>query len=355
LAKKITIAIDRGAAQLLRTQHEDGRWSLATERRRAGGEGTCGVTALCALAIQHAEVSAAESSVGRAVKFILDHDTSDGKGMGRTYVDGLLGMLLSSRRDYVATLDGVITRLSASQDLDTSWWGYWGRSPTPNLSTSHFAVLGLWASRLAGRRRVANSVWSKHLDGLLRYQTPSGSWPYIPGVLRTGSDSWTFMGYSNLLVANSALAGKLKPPSALRKRVRLAVRRGQKALVRDGTRLLKEISAATKKHGRWGRPYPFYCLYALEQACILSGTALLGRRPWYAEGAKFLLRVQRPDGAWGTIPGNWPDAKVSRKAPGDCISTAFALLFLLRSSEVYRPTTPRQLGLSPAVVTRRKK
>jgi len=357
LAKKISNAVDLGVAYLLRAQHKDGSWRLSAEGWRAGSEGTCGVTALCALAMRHAEVSVAEPSLRRALNLVLDHDTSDGKGMGRTYVDGLLGLLLSSRPGNAAALVGVVARLTASQDLDTSWWGYWGRSQNPTLSTSYFAVLGLWSAGLAGRS-ASQAVWIKHIASLLRYQTSSGSWPYIPKGIPSGSDRGTFMGYSNLLLAKSSLAGKLEPPSALRRRVLRAVRRGQKALVRDGVRLLKGIAAASRKRESWQHPYPFYCLYALEQACVFSGTALLGRHPWYAEGAKFLVRVQRSDGAWGTIPPHGPGAKVARvsgEASGDCISTALALLFLLRSSEVYRPTTPRQLDPVPAVVTGREK
>ncbi|MHC4924791.1 MAG: hypothetical protein ACYTG4_12085, partial [Planctomycetota bacterium] len=49
---------------------------------------------------------------------------------------------------------------------------------------------------------------------------------------------------------------------------------------------------------------------------------LIGRHPWYIEGARTLVTEQKPDGKW-----------VSRThEPRDIISTAFALLFLDRAS-----------------------
>ena len=69
----------------------------------------------------------------------------------------------------------------------------------------------------------------------------------------------------------------------------------------------------------------FYYLYALERAGILYGTEHFGGRAWYAEGAKFLLETQKPDGSWresdyaGVAPETW--------------DTCFAILFLRRATK----------------------
>ena len=81
--------------------------------------------------------------------------------------------------------------LEVGQDPQTGWWSYIaGTGPQPggtsaffkppdyvNLSTTQFAMLGLWAAnRLepVARPRVVR----RHLEALLEYQSPDGSWPY---------------------------------------------------------------------------------------------------------------------------------------------------------------------------------
>ena len=65
-----------------------------------------------------------------------------------------------------------------------------------------------------------------------------------------------------------------------------------------------------------GTSHLYYYLYALERVGVLSGRRYIGDRDWYKEGAVFLLKKQNPSGAWGN----------------DVINTAFALMFLKRST-----------------------
>jgi hypothetical protein len=62
--------------------------------------------------------------------------------------------------------------------------------------------------------------------------------------------------------------------------------------------------------------YLYYYLYALERAGSLFGTARIGTRVWYAEGARRLIALQSSDGMWGD--GAW--------------DTCWAILFLRRST-----------------------
>ncbi|HVE39791.1 MAG TPA: FecR domain-containing protein [Planctomycetota bacterium] len=68
--------------------------------------------------------------------------------------------------------------------------------------------------------------------------------------------------------------------------------------------------------------YHYYGLYALERVGILSAQEKLGRHPWYAEGAKFILSKQKAD-------GSWLENSQSTTSTWD---TCFAILFLRRAT-----------------------
>ena len=70
-------------------------------------------------------------------------------------------------------------------------------------------------------------------------------------------------------------------------------------------------------------PARYYHLFGLERVGMLTGVRALAGHAWYQEGADVILREQRPDGSWkgeGVI------------AEDDRVRTAFALLFLARST-----------------------
>ncbi len=67
----------------------------------------------------------------------------------------------------------------------------------------------------------------------------------------------------------------------------------------------------------------YYYMYGLERAGILYGTEEIGTHKWYAEGATFLLRVQKEDGSWSSTEAD-KYVKVW--------DTCFAILFLRRAT-----------------------
>jgi len=70
--------------------------------------------------------------------------------------------------------------------------------------------------------------------------------------------------------------------------------------------------------------YHFVWLYALERCGDLANRELIGGRSWFPEGARYLLSIQRDDGAF-------PDPTCMN--PKDRLGTAFALLFLTRAHQ----------------------
>jgi hypothetical protein len=68
--------------------------------------------------------------------------------------------------------------------------------------------------------------------------------------------------------------------------------------------------------------YLYYSLYALERVGIFSAQEKLGRHPWFAEGARYILGKQKADGSW-----NEPS-----ESSHPTWDTCFAILFLRRAT-----------------------
>jgi hypothetical protein len=66
----------------------------------------------------------------------------------------------------------------------------------------------------------------------------------------------------------------------------------------------------------------YYWIYGVERAGALAETEWFGDKPWYPEGASWLLGHQNKDGSWG----DGDDAK-------RCRDTCWAILFLRRATQ----------------------
>ncbi len=74
----------------------------------------------------------------------------------------------------------------------------------------------------------------------------------------------------------------------------------------------------------------YYYMYGLERVGILYGTQTLGTHDWYQEGARLLLREQKPDGSWG----DHKDKEDTREneTERNTQETCFAILFLKKAT-----------------------
>ena len=68
-----------------------------------------------------------------------------------------------------------------------------------------------------------------------------------------------------------------------------------------------------------------YHLYAVERAGRMLGFKKIGKQDWYAEGARWLLDNQKPDGSWRDAG---VDTTARRPPYLDTADTCFAILFL---------------------------
>jgi len=101
--------------------------------------------------------------------------------------------------------------------------------------------------------------------------------------------------------------------------------------VNPGVRRAFGRKRGNRRDSYWRHYWP----WSIERACSASAATSLGEADWYAQGARFLLETQQPDGSWRD-----PENKLR--------ATCFALLFLTRSTR--RVLTPRsgEITTTPA-------
>ncbi len=230
-------------------------------------------------------------------------------------------------------------------------WGYPGEREG-DISQVQYALLATWTLDRMGipleYDRVVNAArW------LLRVQDPSGGWPYHgkdPGAgkpLMRQSDvslSMTLAGGSSLLIAGDALRvwGETSDDTdpgidGLPKAIKLYqedtnVRRRKRAVISE-----TPIKQSLGGMDRWRKANPYkrenlsdwyyYQLYTTERfesfIEIANGSVKNKSPAWYNRGVDELRKYQ------DTATGGWTDRAKTRHA----VSTAFAMLFLIRSTQ----------------------
>ncbi len=235
-------------------------------------------------------------------------------------------------------------------------WGYEGRT-TGDLSQLQYPVLALWAARNAGLE-VDNKVMADVVNYVLRVQDPSGAWGYqgndpgtftrVPqtelkrsltaaglGSLYVGAD---FLGMSKTGKPRTISASAAQLPPALIPVASVEERRADRA----AASLVKSdyLRAAMNDGNEWIRKLPsldslqyqYYFLYGIERCNSfrekVEGT--IEEEPkWYNEGVRVLREKQHREGSWGVAkPQGQPDTGCDPP-----VATAFAMLFLLRSTQ----------------------
>lgn len=367
-------AILRASTWLLKRQQPDGSFAMR------GGGATLGPTALATLALLKAGIPAGHPKLEKAFAFMRTQK------LERTYDVSILLMCLDAKYDgahdgfAVEQVDRYGQRVvsdpcaAAISKEDLAWMkqgrdflvanqtsGYW-RYPAGgfDLSNTQYALLGLKAVDRCGLE-VPQSVWKASLDFLLGFQAATGppvevranevrgeyriEWKeaalargfcYTTGMGGgkgmkgdPSTGSMTTAGAAGLMICQSALWKSRKFTAEDRDRTRKAVR--------DAIAWMQvNFDVTTNPHG--SESWHYYYLYGLERMGIVGHLRFLGKIDWYLEGAEFLLHEQDDAGSWDS---------------GDPIQTAFALLFLKRSSfktanPVITPSDPPAASASDA-------
>lgn len=353
--QRVADAILRGANWLLARQQEDGSW------RSVFGGYPMGPTALATLALLKSGLPAGHPRIERAFAYLRRQE------LRKTYEVAVLLLALDAKYDPASDpfageeVDRYGNRVVAEpcadriSKEDLAWMkqgvdflvakqtgGFW-RYPEGgfDLSNTQYALLGLKAADRCGLK-VPADVWRDALEFLLRHQERDGDpvevranevrgayrieWTekarargfrYVEGPRSPVTGSMTTAGAACLLICQSMLWSSRRFTPEERQRTREGVRDALAWLQANFTVAMNPGTAGP------GESWHYYYLYGLERMGILGHLRHVGRHDWYAEGAELLLGEQFDDGSW---------------QHGEVVETAFALLFLKRSS--FRTANP---------------
>ena len=331
LDKDINASIDAGVAQIKSRQDAGGFWKYCCCGLQKNDGHNNGTTALCVYTLLKCDVPVRDKSVVLGLDWLLNQTLPN-----HTYTVGLQAMAfaesiemltpppksktkippddLASLNKYLPRLRDCVTWLVEAQThgnrggYESGDWDY-AKPAATNMDNSNtqFAILGLRAAQNAGVPAPAAS-WVRSLNHWSADENKDGSWPYRrdknnpnPG----GSRSMTAAGLYCTLVAKATL--RHKAPELL----------ATEEPFRKGLEYFKKNNPVYE-FGRTRHPghvlSPYYDLYSLERAMMISKTEKIGDRDWYRDGAAFILANQGPDGEWI-----------------DTTDTCFALLFLKKA------------------------
>ncbi len=219
-------------------------------------------------------------------------------------------------------------------------WGY-PTKETGDTSMTQYGVLSSWEALQAGFNVAPESVEDVAL-WLLRTQDPSGAFGYqgkvsknFKPVKQSGvRSSMAVAGLGSVYICADllGLGGQAKEETDLPPAMEEVKPEEKPAARVQGTRIDPRVIRGVQARGdKWVRDnfeiapgnYTYYYLYALERYQSFR-EASLGKPEkeprWYNEGVRFLAEKQQDNGAW-------------RSNIGETVDTAFAVLFLMRSTK----------------------
>lgn len=295
----IDAAIDRGAAYLGTQQELDGSWRFESNQHVGA------MTGFAVYTLLQAGWNPEHQAVQRGLRFL------DNLQPRSTYEAACMILAYGS-----ADSERYAPRLQAITDQLLEWhrgvWAYpWS---VDDVSNTHFGSLGLRYAQQVGCR-VPEDAWEDTAKSMLRWQAKDGSFCYRQGGEATLS--MTAAGLGILCMAREGLqrTAQDKKPSRQVRELEEGLEKG----------LAWMASVDSIPHGNWEgnsghRRWDYYYLYGLQRVGVLAPTETIAGKPWYQDGARWLIQKQAKDGHWATAYGE--------AQPNTCL----AILFLKRAS-----------------------
>jgi hypothetical protein len=354
LRKRIDAAIDRGARWLLSAQTDAGTWG---EFLHGAYQHSAGPTALVAYALLHAGIPRGDARIQKAFDFLLAQSP-------RLVYDVSLTMLAIEAKATVRS-ESRYGKSKSERDLlaaeaewlrkATEWllvrrvndhWSYPGANG--DHSNTQLAILALKAATRCGVK-VPKDAWLDLASHFVKWQEAKG--PDVTLILDRGADprgyasvskkaakarGWTYdkpcppgEAYGSMTCAGIACLALCRSELAGNARFVGKTATDVDDAIRDGLAWL-QANWSIEENPKRKLEYHFYFLYGLERVGVLVDFVKIGEHDWFREGAEWLLSHQEPDGRWKTPAGT---------TANDLVDTAFALLFLERSTVPLGVTT----------------
>ncbi len=304
---------------------EKARDYLLSQQDRAGGhwdamgsaDKRVGATALVALALANAGVTADAPPMQRALAWLRQQNPDD------TYSVSLQTMILAMLSPDAdrAILERNVEWLELAQVKQGPGSGSWsynqGRGAgMGDNSNSQFAVLALHEASRAGIR-VRPDTWVRAQQYWVACHNADGSWGYTLGNAG-GSGSMTCAGIASVWIT----AEHLGTPDARAGRDTVSCCGGgstPKDLERGLTWLGRRFTV-TQNPGTGGETWLYYYLYGLERVGRFTSRRYIGGHDWYLEGASMFTAAQ------DRLSGKF----VASRLEDPVVATSFALLFLAK-------------------------
>ncbi|NQT17336.1 MAG: HEAT repeat domain-containing protein [Planctomycetes bacterium] len=337
---KVKEAVERAVGFLEKGGKGDSRES------RPGGQAVVGIALLkSGTGPSHPKIVAVANFVQRAT----NRGKTPGDGGLDVYGTALAAIffcLLDPNR-YGRDIDTLLRHLESIQK-DHGGWGY------PNLTTGDTSmtqnvVLAFWEAKKS-KLRISADAADRGLIWLLKTQDPSGAFGYQGNVSRDFTPvqqggirpSMAGAGLGSIYVCADLLnVGKTpkrdndgKPPALreIKKREPPPRSRVNPQLVQQAVARGKVWMDKNFEIEHTGHRYPLYNLYTVERYHTFREKAegkAEAEPAWYNEGVRYLLEKQAADGSW-------------TGSSGAGVSTAFGVLFLIRSTKI--SLAPRSFG-----------
>lgn len=336
-------------------QHLNSGWKSTTHAERLGGVALVGLAAYKYEKRFGGDQAVIPDLTLQALKRVM---TTAHEANGLRYLDnyslGIALVLLTevSPAEHTGEIGLLLEELLQRQKPNGSW-GYPG-SPLGDTSQLQYAAFGLWAAKNSGCQ-VPPEVAVNLANYVMRVQDPSGCWGY------QGNDPGTFTrvtqaptrpslgvaGLGTLYVVSDLLG--LSRPGVQRQAPKGSVPAVFQPVASESHGLrnrasianlpMSTLKQAISDGNAWFRSLPtlqtqtwqYYFLYGLERYQsfreLVEGTEEAEPR-WYNDGVRLLQMLQRDTGQWDSLGSG-------AFAPQDTdsvVNTAFAMLFLLRST-----------------------
>lgn len=234
-----------------------------------------------------------------------------------------------------------------SKQLANGAWSYQGSASGGDTSMSQYSILGMWEAAAGAGVNVPRESWDRVAQWLIKTQHGDGGFEYHPENKGEATHTMTVASLGSLYICQGELGGKRR---TTRGGVLQAVQDDEEKKdakfktstapgqiddsINKATDWLTKhftLDKATGETDSGGGRFFLYYLYAFERFATLAEIKQINGVDWYAEGSKLVLARQGQDGSWSV-------------GDGSEVSTAFAVLFLVRSTHISKKIHQRRLG-----------